>query len=108
MTRDWPVTLSHAIVLGLALAGCGGDTKPHQAMTSFTPIDVPDDLPQAGTADREDIPVSGLPDNVSDPTTVIGTGTAESCSDSQTFIDAVWKGGIITFNCGSAPVTINL
>ena len=40
-----------------------------------------------------------------DPTTVIGTGTAASCTF-RSLNAAVSKGGVITFNCGAAPVTI--
>jgi hypothetical protein len=38
---------------------------------------------------------------------VVGTGTAESCT-SDAFVDAVAKGGVITFDCGPAPITITL
>ncbi len=51
------------------------------------------------------LPAGAQPADVSTPTTVVGTGTAASCS----FIAlnaAVIKGGIITFDCGSAPVSI--
>lgn len=91
----------------LAASGCGDNAKASRATTPFTPIGTTDDLPPAGTEDRVDIPTAALPDDISAPTTVIGTGTADSCK-SQAFIDAVWKGGIITFNCGPAPVTIAL
>lgn len=49
---------------------------------------------------------SGLED-VSSPTTVIGNGTAASCTSAAVLVAAT-TGGIITFNCGSAPVTITL
>lgn len=39
------------------------------------------------------------------PTTVVGTGTAGSCSFSA-LNAAVTKGGIITFDCGPSPVTV--
>ena len=38
------------------------------------------------------------------PTTVVGTGTADSCTAAA--VAAVAGGGGVTFNCGSAPVTI--
>ncbi len=62
----------------------------------------------AGTQDTPvtcDIPAVGLPANTSKPTTVVGTGTAASCTYAQ-LSSAVAKGGIITFNCGTGPVTI--
>ncbi len=51
------------------------------------------------------VPATGRAADVSTPTAVIGTGTAASCTFSA-LNTAVGKGGIITFNCGSAPVTI--
>jgi hypothetical protein len=44
---------------------------------------------------------------VSTPTTVVGDGTAASCTGSA-FVQAVAKGGVITFSCGPDPVTITL
>jgi hypothetical protein len=44
---------------------------------------------------------------VSKPTTVVGAGTAASCT-SKAFVEAVAKGGVITFNCGADPATIVL
>jgi hypothetical protein len=42
---------------------------------------------------------------VSSPTTIVGTGTAASCTFAA--LDAaVVRGGVITFNCGATPVTI--
>jgi predicted outer membrane repeat protein len=51
------------------------------------------------------IPTGGQPVDVSSPTTVVGTGTPASCTFSA-LNAAVAKAGIITFNCGSAAVTI--
>ncbi len=53
------------------------------------------------------IPARGQAADTSSPTTVVGTGTAASC-DFAHLQSAVTKGGIITFNCGSAPVTIKV
>jgi hypothetical protein len=44
---------------------------------------------------------------VSQPTTVVGTGTPDSCTG-DAFIAAVAKGGVITFNCGSDGTTVRL
>ena len=51
------------------------------------------------------IPTRGQPADVSNPTTVVGTGTSASCTFSQLQVAAT-KGGVITFNCGDCPVTI--
>ncbi len=50
---------------------------------------------------------SDLAEDVSNPTTVIGNGTPQSCT-SDAFVNAVAKGGVITFDCGPDPVTITL
>jgi len=53
------------------------------------------------------VPAEGRAEDVSSPTTVVGTGTPESCT-SDDFVDAVATGGVITFDCGSEPATIVL
>jgi hypothetical protein len=51
------------------------------------------------------LPAGAQPADVSHPTTVVGTGTAASCTFNA--LDAAVKqAGVITFNCGTAPVTI--
>jgi hypothetical protein len=47
------------------------------------------------------------PADVSHPTTVVGTGTAASCTGAA-LAAALTKGGIVTFDCGSAPATITV
>jgi hypothetical protein len=63
---------------------------------------------QAGNPDGScsaGVPTLGKPADVSSPTTIVGTGTAASCTFS--LLDAaVMQGGVITFNCGSDPVAI--
>ncbi len=66
--------------------------------------------PPAGNPDgkcSDPLPSGAGLESVASPTTVVGTGTAASCT-SQAFVDAVAKGGVITFNCGADPVTITL
>jgi hypothetical protein len=53
------------------------------------------------------IPSGAWLEDSSTPTTVVGTGTPESCTG-DLFIAAVAKGGVITFDCGPDPVTIKL
>jgi hypothetical protein len=72
------------------------------------------------TGDAGPLPVAGNPDgscktlplpseaalvDTSTPTTVVGTGTAASCTF-DALNTAVSNGGIVTFDCGTAPVTI--
>lgn len=68
----------------------------------------PQDGPPAGWADgKAPIPAEARAEDVSSPTTVIGTGTPASCTG-DAFVAAVAKGGVITFDCGPNPVTIVL
>ena len=79
------------------------------AVAALTTIDAP------ATADRTAVrlrsePSDDLPPGVefvdtSRPDVVVGRGSAASCT-SQAVVDAVARGGIITFDCGPDPVTI--
>ena len=51
------------------------------------------------------IPAGAGTASIASPRTVVGTGTPESCNG-EAFVAAVALGGVITFNCGAAPVTI--
>jgi hypothetical protein len=53
------------------------------------------------------VPAGGQPKSVAQPTTVVGTGTPASCT-SAAVVAAVANGGVVTFNCGADPVTINM
>lgn len=79
-----------------------------------TPTDVPNPLtdpvegPPAGNPDGDcEIPGDAGLEDISNPTTVVGEGTAESCTADAT-IAAIGAGGIIVFDCGPDPVTITL
>lgn len=63
-------------------------------------------LPPAGNPHgRCSIPAAAKAEDVSRPDQVIGDGRPASCT-SQAVVEAVARGGVITFNCGPAPVTI--
>jgi hypothetical protein len=51
------------------------------------------------------IPAAAQAEDVSNPTIVVGDGTPASCT-SAAVVTAVHGGGVVTFNCGSDPVTI--
>lgn len=51
------------------------------------------------------VPADARAVDTSNPDRVIGSGTAASCT-SAAVVSAVAQGGIITFDCGAAPVTI--
>jgi hypothetical protein len=50
-----------------------------------------------------DAPIAAV--DTSQPTTVVGDGTAASC-DETALAAAIAKAGIVTFNCGAGPTTI--
>jgi hypothetical protein len=50
---------------------------------------------------------AGSTGSTAQPARVVGTGSAASCT-SRAVVRAVARGGLITFNCGSAPVTITM
>lgn len=98
---------SRSFILGgilcpaLALACGGGADVPN-------PLTNPDDGPPAGHLQGDcEVPAEAGLEDVSNPTTVVGAGTPESCT-ADAFIDAVAQGGVITFDCGPEPVTITL
>lgn len=53
------------------------------------------------------VPPEAQAEDTSSPDVVVGTGTPGSCT-SAAFVAAVAQGGVITFDCGPAPVTITL
>jgi hypothetical protein len=87
----------------VVLAGCddGG-------VDVDNPLTDPEDGPAAGNPDGTcSIPAEAALADSSNPRTVVGTGTAASCT-SDAVIAAVAAGGVITFDCGPDPVTITL
>jgi hypothetical protein len=109
------ISLATVLVMLLAVAGCsdmnhgaadGGDAGSSSS-DGAAPTN-PQDGPPAGYPDgNAPIPAAGQAEDVSSPTTVIGTGTPASCTG-DAFVAAVAKGGVITFDCGPDPVTIVL
>jgi len=79
-------------------AGDAGSALPNPPTGPSTPV-----TPSGSCA----IPAGGGLEDVSHPTTVVGSGTPASCTASA-FVAAVAKGGVITFACGASPVTITL
>ena len=68
----------------------------------------PDDGPPAGNLDAPcAVPAAAGPEEISNPTRVVGDGTPQSCT-ADAFIDAVAGGGVITFDCGPDAHTIIL
>ncbi|GAB4512003.1 MAG: hypothetical protein Tsb0020_29920 [Haliangiales bacterium] len=83
-----------------ATCACGGESDSGGGTD-------PSGGPPAGSDGRCEIPPQASAEDTSNPTTVIGDGSAASCT-SAAVVDAVAKGGVITFDCGPDPVTIVL
>lgn len=99
-----------ALSLSCLLAlGCGGGASTASAPPGPPPpVTNPQQGPPAGNPDGHDaIPLEARAEDVSKPDQVIGTGTPESCT-AEAFIQAVARGGKITFNGGSQPFTLVL
>ena len=95
-----PLYLVGALTCALACADEGVEID--------NPLTDPQSGPPAGNLEGScSVPVEAGPADVSNPTTVVGDGTASSCT-SAAFVSAVAEGGVITFDCGPDPVTITL
>ncbi len=67
-----------------------------------------DELPEAGyDLGMCEVPEEAQLEDVSVPRTVVGNGSASSCT-SEAVVSAVGLGGVITFNCGNEPVIIKM
>jgi hypothetical protein len=78
-----------------------GTPKPSASAT-------PGAVPKASNPDgHAAVPAEARAVDTSHPTRTVGTGTAASCT-SAAVVKAVAAGGIITFDCGPAPVTIRM
>jgi hypothetical protein len=86
-------------------SGTGAGTGGGSVSGGF--LSFADNLPAAGSAGTDAIPTGAGLEDASNPDHVIGSGTPASCT-SEAVVSAVAAGGIITFNCGSAPVTIQM
>ena len=106
-----------SILFAFAAAACSSSDASSSAAGAdggSTPItNVPTTGPTtsdagAGNADGgATVPAAAAAEDVSNPTTVIGTGTAASCTG-DAFVAAVARGGVVTFDCGADPTTITL
>jgi hypothetical protein len=98
-----------AIGLGVialwALSACSSH-EDGEKMFPVTHTEFDDDMPAPGNPEGEcSVPEEALPEETANPDQVVGNGTPESCT-SQAVVDAVAKGGIITFDCGPDVVAV--
>lgn len=101
----------HGWAIGMLLMACGDGAErgaPPAAADVPNPLEDPAAGPAAGNPEGDcDVPADAGLEDVSNPTTVIGDGTAASCTADAT-IGAIAGGGVIVFDCGPEPVTITL
>jgi hypothetical protein len=101
------------LLASTALSAHGSDSSTVATSTSAITgttsgfVSFPDDLPAAGSGSKDAIPAGAGLEDTSHPNHVVGRGTPASCT-SAAVVAAVKAGGIITFDCGSAPVTIEM
>jgi hypothetical protein len=89
-----------------APAGSAATARHAQLPARLSPA--PLRLPPAGNPDgHARVPLAARAASTASPTTVIGTGTPAGCT-SAAVVQAVARGGVITFRCGSKPVTITM
>lgn len=101
--------LVRMLVMGLAccLFSCGSSDDDQTDQTPGPTTDPTEGAPAGEPGARCDVPDHAQLIDTSNPTTVVGAGSAESCT-SEAFVEAVAQGGIITFDCGPDPVVITL
>lgn len=95
-------------IMTLIILGALGCADSTQEPAQETPPTALNNAPMAGNPKGGcEIPTEAKLEDISSPTTVVGDGSASSCT-SEAFVAAVAKGGVITFDCGAEPVTIKL
>lgn len=98
-----PNTLSVPVVAPSATAGSPAPASPSAAASSSAPAAPP--FSAGNPNGQAPIPADAQPADSSRPDHVIGDGTPASCT-SAAVVAAVAAGGVITFDCGPAPVVI--
>ncbi|CCH29750.1 Polymorphic membrane protein chlamydia [Saccharothrix espanaensis DSM 44229] len=127
MSRRW---VPWVAVLTVVLAACGTSSSPAAAPSSTVPtvttstttattttmtttttttttVTRAKPAPAGNPGGTAVVPEEAGPEDVREPTTVVGTGTPAGCT-SQAVVAAVAAGGVITFDCGPEPVTITM
>jgi hypothetical protein len=92
------------LVAGAAAAYPASASQAANGGAGLAPAAAP--LARAGNPDGHAfVPLAGRAVSTAHPSRVVGNGSPSGCT-SAAVVRAVARGGIITFNCGSKPVTI--
>jgi hypothetical protein len=104
-----PVAVASAVVTVAKAPSHAHGTTTGRATASRTPATTQGGAPLAAgnPAGNATVPAAGQAVDTSHPDHVIGSGTPASCT-SAAVVAAVAAGGVITFSCGPAPVTITM
>src|SRR5450755_2579914 len=110
LPRSARVLPAAAAVGTVLLAGAAATTPSAAAVAAMpaTTATATDSVSRPGNpAGHAYVPPAARAVSTAGPTTVIGHGTPASCT-SAAVVQAVAKGGVITFSCGPRPVTITM
>ena len=118
MRRSLVLMVPFAIACGSSSSNPDSGTPTDGGTTSDAPVNVDTGTTTSdaglihggnpnGSCTSISVPAAGTAVDTSNPTTVVGTGTPGSCTQAA-LQAAVTQGGIVTFSCGAAPVTIAL
>ena len=102
-----PAVDKHAHAAGSRSPAASSRTPTSAATTSGTTTSAGTALQAGNPNGHATVPAAGLAVDSSHPDHVIGTGSPAGCT-SAAVVQAVAEGGIITFDCGSRPVTITM
>jgi hypothetical protein len=104
-----PVAVASAVVRAPKTAPHGPGSASPRATASEPPATSQGAAPPAAGNPGGDaaVPLAGQAVSASHPDHVIGDGTPASCTPAAV-VAAVAAGGVITFSCGPAPVTITM
>ncbi len=103
LPRPASFALGACIAVLAAACGGGGDAGDPAAGEAESPPAAADGTPAGPCA----VPPAAQAADTSRPDRVVGNGSAASCT-ADAVADAVAQGGVITFDCGAAPVTITM
>jgi hypothetical protein len=111
-TRSQPIAklfslIAYSVIL-FTFINCSNESISDPNIEINNPLENPENGPAAGNPNgNSPIPQEAGTENVTNSDNIVGDGTPESCT-CDAVIDAVAKGGKITFNCGSYPITITM